>query len=822
MANRELRILASEIIPTDKKIKYYEAVFPQKWFGNLQDIYKVIKGRDKVTLPYNSLRDSLQALPLGIICSRQICSYNNKPWILSTNPINVEIILKVVKSWCSIEFISKENIERDLEDKLIGILDDLKGEDIQIEEKFLTLSESRVHENGTANPDALIYNILGNYLAQKIAQDQESIVIEDEELKFLRYNNELISFPIKQYKDCYYSVSIKFNVKTMAGYEKPILLVDSGIKRWANGKLSHSIGYKDNTTVLVKYNNRDNQVDGYTLGCDVIRRNYREECYEWAEDVKEILEDSTLAYIPHLNEVLQYSSEYINNEKQYSMLITYNNQNKRSHPVKKGLSMDEQYNILKQINEKFDFLQPINRNEYESVIRKYCGSKLALKENKYEIADFLNEVIMKEKELTIEVIYINKNTPVLIAQEILNSINENEKLEKFIEKGEISLNYKGLKLNLKAILAGDLVSKMTDFDLRVKEVTKLLPKSNGRILSVVEIYNKGNYSNKNDPKYAIRKGLYKTNRFNQFITEEKISELNDENKRTRETAEKSIKPIIKNVILDLFRQSGIMIDKITLKGLKEMPENLEIIGFNLLSTNYNPKYDKLSFPVAVSIRTGEKEIYVKTPLNDDWMLYSEAIIKLGAKDNKEKTYDNDEIKKFFRGILNDVNENASLVLVDTSNRLNSILTDFQDKNIKLNDKYTEYENIRMIRVKNNIDVPKAVGINSNNAYFASGAKYIVGNIYYSMQSKGTTYQSIWEKDRKLKAPNKEFKMPGVLEIVPVRLDKIDNIESFVYFTHILRKLNISYGELTSVPMVNHLAKSFREVLSVNDIDEAEK
>lgn len=67
--------------------------------------------------------------------------------------------------------------------------------------------------------------------------------------------------------------------------------------------------------------------------------------------------------------------------------------------------------------------------------------------------------------------------------------------------------------------------------------------------------------------------------------------------------------------------------------------------------------------------------------------------------------------------------------------------------------------------------------------------------------------------------SKEFKVPASLEIVPVKLNKEDDIGSFVYFTHMLRNLNITYDGFSSVLVVNHLAKSFEEVLSAKDIKE---
>lgn len=824
MAKRDLRILASEIIPIDEKIKYYAIEFPVRWYEELSNIYKIIKGKEKIQLPYSSLNESLESLPLGIVETGFLYKNNNgyhRPWIISMEELNKNILLKLVRSWCSIELINKEDIEEDLRDKVIDIIESFKVEDIIIEEKFLDLSIFNVLENGTVNPNEAIYNILGNYITQEISEKQIPIYIEGEVLYFIKHKNKIVSFPPKEYKGSYYSVNISFEVKTIVGYKRAILLIDTGISRWANGKFADNIGWKNKTSVLIKYNKNilDSHSIGFTFGSDRITKNYKEQSYVWADDVKEILEDATLAYLPEVDKMLTRSVDYLSNKEDYTLLIAYNNDNTSgiNHPVKKGMSMEEKYTICKQLNERFKFLQPIAQNEYKNISRQYSGSRL--KDKKHEIGEYLDEIALKEKEINIEIIYINKNTPKLIVREILESIDEGHYINQFVEKDKVTFNYKGLKLNINSILAGDLVEPMKDFSSKVKEVVNFLPKSDIKTLTVVEIKDKKDYSN-NDPKFAIRKGLYKVNRINQFINTNHINELEQENDKKRKKAEEKIKPLIKNVILELFRQLGIMHDEINLKGLKGMQKDLEIIGFNLLSTNRSKYKDTLSFPVAVSIRTGEKDIYVKTPVND-WMLYNDAILKLGA-DNNQKLYNDNEINTFFRGILNDANEDDSLVLVDTSNRLNTIFKDFQDKNIKFNGVYNEYKNVRLIRVKNNFDVPKIVGVNNDDkAYFTSGVKQIVENVFYSAQGKETTYQQIWESHRKLNSPSKEFKIPGTLEIVPVKLNKDDNVESFVYFTHILRNLNITYGDLSSVPVVNHLAKSFQEVLLVKDIEDEE-
>lgn len=823
MANRELRILASEIVPCDEKIKYYSIDFPKSWFEKLSDIYKVIKCRDKVTLPVNSLKESLEALPLGIIEVNPIYYSDKKyykPWIMATDAIDSEAILNVVKSWCSIEFISKGDIEEDLIEKVSGILDEFKSEDILINEKYLDLSETNVYENGTANPNSVIYSVLSNYIAQTIAENQENIVIGDEVFSFVRYKNRLISVPVKEYKNCYYSINITFTVKTIIGYSKPILLIDTGVSRWANGKFAESIGWKNRTRVFIRYNDggTKGKFNGSTLGCDAIKRDFKEKKYKWADEVKEILEDATLAYLPELNEVIEKSTDYIGRNEKYTLFITYNNDNnsKFNHSVKKGMSMNEKYQVCSQITEKFKFLQPIVQNEFKTVSRRYSGSELNGKNP--PIKKYLDEISLREKELTLEIIYINKNTPNIIVKQLLEEINREEYFIEFDDNKKVSFKYNGLNLNINGIMAGDIVEPMQDLNSKVREVSKLLSSSKNKSITIVEIYDKNHYKS-GDPKFAIRKALYQTDRVNQFISYENIKLLEEGEPKKLEKAKKKVQPLINNVLLELFRQLGVMYSDITLKGLKGVPDNLEIIGFNLLSTNYNKKYDTLSFPVAVSIKTGEKEIYVKTPVND-WMEYSEAILFLGKNNGNQKKYEVDEINTFFRNILNDANESDSLVLVDTSNRLNSILKDFQDKELKINKVYTEYNNVRLIRVKSNLDIPACMGVNSyDNAYFLSGLKKITDNVFYSIQGKTTTYKGIRSDEVKLKTLNKEFKIPSALEVVPVKLNEDDDIESFVYFVHMLRQLNITYDEYSSVPMVNHLAKSLQEVLLVKDIYE---
>ena len=463
---------------------------------------------------------------------------------------------------------------------------------------------------------------------------------------------------------------------------------------------------------------------------------------------------------------MQNSVDYIGNDKDYTLLISYNNENSLNHPVKKGMSAKERYEVYKQIIEKFSFLQPIYNNNYKIIQRKLYNTKEI---REHSIKKFLEELSSKEKELTLEVLYINKNTPNIIFKKLFEALDKEEEFEKANKRDEMNIEFNGLKINMKAIMAGDLIEPMEDDNSKVNEIIKFLPLNKNLTITIVEIYDKNKYKNK-DPKFAIRKGLYKTNRFNQFINTDNIELLEKaENPKKLKEAQGKVDSIVNNIFLELFRQLGIMNGSI--QNLKGMPKELEVIGFNLLSTNYNKIKDKLAFPVAVSIRTGEKEIYVKTPIND-WMEYSKAILFLGSNRVNRKKCEDEEI------------------------------------------------NVRIMRVKNNLDIPVCVGIkNEDDVYFLSGVKQIIDNVFYSNEGKTTTYKHIKSFETKMEHLSKEFKVPAALEIVLVKLNKEDDIESFVYFTHMLRNLNITYDGFSSVPVVNHLAKSFKEVLLSKDIEE---
>lgn len=823
---RKLELLAYEVMESDTEIKYYRICFPCKWYDELSNIYGLLMNRKNASLPNKSLNSAIEALPLDIVKTQDF-NWKNKSgdrvWMISLSPVEKDVILEVLTSWIAIEILNHKTINKDLRKKAIELIEKLDKNDIQIEEDIFCLSNFERHGNNTFKGNGQIYDLLSEYMASYVAKHRLVLEMDDIVLKFMKYRNELISYPVLSHSGCHYSYAIRFNVKTIAGYDKPIVLISSSIKRWANGAFSESLGWKRKTAAFIKYNDGfyGNEVCGYSFGRESIKGDYSKKQFYWHERTKDILEHASMAYLPEMQKLLSESESFLGSNSKYNILISYNNDNWSNvkNSVKKGMSINEKYKIYNWILKEFKFLKPVNEREYKHVSRRYRGSKL---KKQIRISDYLDELSGRRDKVIFEIMYSNMDVPKKIISFLKSELSVSE--AEVWQDGNITMiNYNKISIEIRSIYSKDLINEMDDYDSKVKQLEGMVNDSEEEIATIVEIKKKEQYKEDRDPKYAIRKGLYRKGRLNQFITSDKFHDMKENDESRKIKPQENLGHILNSVFLDLFRQMGIFIDKIRIKGLKGIPENLEIVGFSLLSTNRNLKFDELSVPIAVSILSNTKEIFVKTPFDNEWMEYKEALLHLGSmkysnSSRASKKFMDADINRFFISVVNDIKESDSLVLVDTSNRLNSVFKDFQDKNIELNSYGNEFKKVRFIRVKSNLDIPEGIGLNEEgSASFILGVKRVTDNVYYSLEGKTITYKKINSMDRKYKWPSKEFKLPRALEIIPVKLNDEDDIDSFVYFTHILRQLNITYYGYTSMPCVNHLCKSFQEVLLSKDV-----
>ena len=816
---RDLKVLAWKIKTIDEKIPYYTLAFPKEWYEKMNSWYQILLGRTQITLPIDSLNAALQALPINLIDIKSRIWRDHYEWLTFSEPVDEQVIFTIFKSWFTVQFIYHKNASTEIKEKMIKEFETFSSEDLKICVQELDLSLYSQKENGTVDVPGISYSLLPNYIMAYIAQNNIPIEIRGKQYYFyMAYdkNNkkELISTPLEGSSGKYFSLGVSLKLVNMPGVKEPIVKLETKVRRWANGKYSDSIDRKGRTTVFVKYNEQDNMLhkQGTTLGTEKIKYNYDESKYIWDLRTKEILENAKLVYLPDMQEILAESEQYLKEDRPYSLFITYNKDNKFQHGVKTGITMCEKNEIFNEITRKISFLYPIEKESLSKITNcRLQKNDLADGKNKH-LVNYLEVVnqYYKNNEITIEILWQRENTFKAIIDWFKGKLNDSQdSMWQEDNSGNIQLLFKSVKVNFISIYSGDLVAPMEEYKQKVASVKQYISNMKQHVLSVVEILppDEKSYRGGKDPKSAIRKGLYECDRINQFINIEE--ELNEHK--------------IENIVGELFRQLGICIEAPKTKGLKGIPEELSIVGLLLLSSNEHDNKDAVEMPIAIATKTSDKKVLVKTPLSDQWIDYYDAILTLGKrgyelheKKPKERKLSTQQVSKFYQQVLYDMQDEEAIILVDVSNRMNSLLPEFQNQNISVNGINCEHKKIRIIRVKSNDEILDYVGEGKANEIedFLTGVWKITDDIFYSIERKGTTYTKVISSKAKVDYTSKFIKYPKILEIILVKLLPEDNKESYVYFTHALRQMNSMYKDFTKKPFILHLGEKLQEVLEV--------
>lgn len=809
-ALRDLKVLAWKVKPLQEPIIYYSVVFPKKWYDLLYGWYQKIHQRGDVKLPTSSLNEAIYALPVTVIEAKNF--YKDRwDWLKLLRPIDTTIIFEVFKSWIAIEFIGHNKITEELKREFTDSLSNFQLQDLEVVEEILDLREFNQFDNGTIDIPPMSYSILPNYMMTYIAEEKVPIMINGKAYYFLKASdqnaNELIAYPVQGSDGNYYSLGVSFKLITLPDSGYPVMKLITKVKRWTNGKYIDKVSRKGNTTVFIKYNHKEEGlVDiGSTLGIEHLKYDHSKEKFIWCENTKEILENTNMVYLPEIENVFNESERYLTEDNRYTLLVTHNKDNYYDHSVKAGITMSEKNKIFNEVSKLFEFIVPIEKDELRPIKCRLSKDILGKAQEK-TLTNYLKVASKQFTEINLEILWLREEVPHLFIDWFKRSLEDENQVKWYND--DTTFEYNGLKVNILSKYSEDLTTKMTNYEEKISAVKDCLTDATGVVITVVEVLDKKNteYANGGDPKFAIRKGLYQCDRVNQFLNV--VTKLSD--------------AIIENVIRELFRQLGIYIALPQTTGLKGMPQQLDIVGFTLLSSNKSQYKDALEVPIAISTSTYDGEIRVKTPFSGGWISYYEAVLQFGKmkyqkydKRQKDRALSKDKLNSFFIEILNELKDMDALVIVDVSNRMNTLLPTFQNKNIIIQGTNTEYKKLRLIRVKANQENPEYVGEQDGvQEDFLTGVWGLTDNVFYSVEKKGLTFKKVNSKLPKLDYPRFVVKYPRMLEIVPVKLLEEDNKDEYVYFTHKMRGMNSMYEDYTKMPFVIHLGEKLKEVLEI--------
>ncbi|UMZ73720.1 pPIWI_RE module domain-containing protein [Natranaerofaba carboxydovora] len=830
----------------DVYIDFYVLFLPEKWKEKLKSIYQLETGKD-YNIPIKSLNSVIRALFPEIIDVNKNAFKKDNYWIISSREINLERFREVIKAWINAEFNNTKP------DRVKIIHELIDTTELNWEKEYTSLFNTNTHENGTANPRSYYFKSVPSYLCNKLIG--QKLYLNDKILNFEQCDpSTLVSWPPIIYKssknEFSYSFFLTFSVETIPYYEKPVILVNPGIKRWVTTSLQNN-GYiklpsKEHITTYLKssaYWYDEKQSPGFTE-TSLYLENYGEGKVSWGNKINKILSNLTLnTKLPEPNELIRDPGHYLYNNDPTAAIVYGNALTEIKHRVGTGLSLKDKKEIFEQIDNVFSELESFKEN-FELNRRKIVTSSTPLRiapknlstkefedEDNYK-KDSSKRVEPKHSELrqeladniggelNFEILHQTDVTKNALEKSIIsilglkdyqtdiNGVYKTPEIKVFINKREI----------------GDWADKLDKNSFkkseteRINKITKKASFPQVPTGTLIELDDK-DYFGKSDPKSALRKGLAKTKRVSQFITPE-YREAEDKKNNLIERSE--------NAVLDLIRQLGVLISPphVMLKSNdSKLPEEYSIFAICLINLNRRKgkKGESAKIPVAVYMHTGKTEVKISYPGSEGWKNYREGLIDL-AKYKADKKLDDKKIIEFISKVINNdaVNAGPSLVLIEASN-IRRYWKWVQDKNIRSNELYfdnpkhlkskNDCPDLRIIRVRAGKETPTWYGENNNRETgFTSGVFEVNKGIYWSIPPKGKTQKGISGKISKIKSPQKTFQANKILEILPAIISPEDSSLEWSTVIHRLRAMSVHYEDSTTLPAPLHLAKKAEEYL----------
>lgn len=340
------------------------------------------------------------------------------------------------------------------------------------------------------------------------------------------------------------------------------------------------------------------------------------------------------------------------------------------------------------------------------------------------------------------------------------------------------------------------------FTKRVNQINKLLKHGNTRILALVEIEPKENWSKDGDPKRAIREGMKKARRLTQFIHPLSGEEKGD-------TAR------IINALFDLLNDAGFLSSNMT-----KLDFQGPILSFNILKT------DNKHLPV-VSKMDGT-EIMLKIFGIEMWVPLAEAPFYLEqAKMLENPTKWNQSKQVFEEFLLRSIEDELGQTVKQLTVILNATLrngwlnalrnTDLQYNKVPYLSKRLENDaRLRFIRINTTNDVPqyRIIEKDAENEFNkASGIFKDPLGIYYGVGGRPSAWSGVRTDDIKFLSPSKLLLQQRAVEYIP--LGKLNDLErdNLANLVDQLRRVGLNYDKHTIYPYGMRITKILSKYLS---------
>lgn len=865
----ELRTVAFRLSPhlTELPHQFFTLQFPEAWKSELRNLQAEASNRspDKVSLPIKTLNQTLRALvPDLIYIAWNAGKRGKRPWLYSTEPINVERLWLIVHNWVSVAFpkASDESRER--------VLKSLSAEQLQWQKKSIDLASWQTHPNGTAKAsDSDSFKLLPALIAAKFSQPGVTLEYGSEVLRFRRaplavgsQGAELISWPPirvpdnrENKNDWFYSVLITLTVQTVPFQTYPVIYCDLGIRRWVSQPDTSIPGGKNTSIYLltnVPWIRGLNQSHSFQVASVRSRRlsetEQEQKKYQlaWSGQLTHLLDNLNWQQLPTPKNIRANPEAAFNVSGNPSAAIVYRHGMKPEHKVGSGLMPGDRHPLAEQIAKlleaEFIFTTLLPRVKYPKLstsAKKLFFDKLEYNEEKVSKIGWLSdEAYVKRRraigqatneQLTIEIFHQSPN----IRQMLVNSVCEILGLSKPVKLPQ-TWHTPQIALTLQAHPLGPLRAPLMlnssiknnkkqlrdAINQRLDEVLEQIPEAVEATVTFVELGSADAFGDKDDPKDTLRLAFARTGRLTQFITpgKEKLAHR------------------AKNGFLDLLRQLGVPPRLPELP--KQLPPSLNYVGLWLIKQNKknNPMGSKQTFPILVHIASETGQIRATAPGLDGWLPYQQALLAIGKGQAQGYTYPHQsKTMKFIQKKLeNDVLALGETLLICHAHNLRRTWTWLQDGKITIDNIAfgkeppepidDEWEGLRIVRVRSSQshETPEWYGLKEDAQGFSKGLFKIGQRVFASTYQKPVQFKKISPRLSKASswttrtgegrqpAPKSYAWNPAMYELTVACIQPGDDPVTWAALTHELRNTASHYNESTALPLPLHLAKLVEE------------
>lgn len=828
--------------------------------------------REKHNLPLNSLKKLFTSYLPGVTDMKAVGSNtDDKRWLISVEPINLEMVVKILKVWIDAFYVAETELDKKRENDK-----NVKEYAIQVinEINVDLFSESEYVENvvlfdNNEVVDKDAYSLFPFIAVNKIV-GTEVVVAGNKARWMYSKKNEVVTDPLV-YQDSkqedYISLVVSFSVQTIPPYNKPYFNVNISSRRWITKNQSKEVPfYTDEKCVFVR-------IDGNKLQAIHAKYDFKSEEFDWVyADKKLFCGMYGTENIVRFNDIIRNPKRYMKGSEQndYYVVFEYGMKDgkKQMHNQDAGISPMDRRQVFEDIEGKL--------TEYSS------GSKEAMCEAGNDTITqtfFENDFSLKTKEdLHIKfkemVNAICGNNKIII--EVCYSAGQ-EKLKIALAE-KLSEHFADTKVEIRSIFIDTLTECLAcsdekkkgnqeGYNKRLCEIKEKMGIAKETTISIViihvpEYYKLGGKADSRvDPKDALRVGFADTGRLTQFVINEKYIEKENERLKKIESGKalkkngevnktNAVNNSVRNTLLDVYRQLGIHNYLVESEKKTTLREKIAVGIYVFNYKNLLNDVTMAPFPLIVSCDMKNQRIMVYTELcilskftNSKESVenisceYKEFPIKIReilAKLGSAKRIIPSErfLCDWFEDLSADKQYEVMIVADGTSRKVVEGITnkeigemyDKQSRNVSkvgINGKkgflikLEDYNNIDFIRLRINDEVPDYIPSpdDEQKTFGESSGIYRFDSVYYSKDSRTQAeYKNTKQNTTKLD-DDKAFTHRNIIEIYPMYVrDKTKELDC-IRDVHNLRNASIQYeAGKTILPMPLHLAKLLEEYL----------